>query len=433
MESSSFAQRLAISGVMPRLSVEMAKTVDIGFLAPLSGQVESWGLPGLHGCRIWESWLNTAGGLLIDGRRYPIRIHAYDCGDDPAAAREGATQLLRDHDIKLMMMLGGDSFSAVADFLGDRRILTSTLLPSDLSPDTPYLIAPSEVHPIYVVTGVDWLARTQPHLKTVALCSQRDGMGLPSLATYRAAFKAANVKISKEVQYPAEGGDVATIVQPMLETNPDILCWCTSYTPMVHAMTEYAFAQGYKGQILSCTLDHYEVLVEKTSVAFMEGVVFQFPDFDDPALREKAFFFNQPNAFYEEYNTRFPGSWSAVSWEYAAILDIWHAAVEKAGTVNPTSVLAAMKQLGHVTHAFGPASWWGRDIFGINNALVGDWPVVRVRDGKACIVEFGSIPDWLGQHSDLLKAEMLDLGQMWEQRVNRSGQLTALGTRSLGV
>ncbi len=433
MESSSFAQRLAIAGAMPRLSVGMAKTVDIGFLAPLSGQAESWGLPGLHGCRIWESGLNRAGGLLLGGRRYPVRLHAHDCGDDPDEARDGAMQLVQTHDIKLMMMLGGDSFAAVADFLGARRILTSTLLPSDLSPDTPYLIAPSEVHPIYVVTGVDWLRRNRPGLRRVAMCAQRDGMGLPSLATYRAAFKAAGIEIVHEVQYPAAGGDPAGIVQPMLAARPDILCWCTSYTPMVHAMTEYAHAQGYRGQILSCTMDHYDRLVARTGRDFMEGVLFQFPDFDDPALREKAFFFNQPNVFYEEYNSRFPDSWSAVSWEYAAILDIWHAAVEKAGSVNSASVLAAMKQLGHVTHAFGPAEWWGRDIFGIDNALVGEWPVVRVEKGKARIVEFGSIPDWLSRHSDLLKAEMMDLGQMWQQRLKTPGTGPHLPPRSMTV
>ena len=182
------------------------------------------------------------------------------------------------------------------------------------------------------------------HKKTGWVCRHWQPIGPRS--------KRRGINIVTEFQYPAEGGDVAQIVQPMLDANPDILCWCTSYTPMVHAMTEYAFQQGYKGKILSCTLDNYELLVSKTSLEFMEGVVFQFPDFDDPALTEKAFFFNQPNAFYDEYINQFPGSWSAVSWEYAAILDIWHAAVQKAGTVNPASVLAAMKQLGHVTHAF---------------------------------------------------------------------------------
>ena len=421
MVSSSFAHRMAIRGALPRLSVDMAGTINIGFLAPLSGQAASWGLPGLHGCRIWENWLNNAGGLLIDGQRHPIRIHAFDCGDDPDAARDGAMQLVQQYDTKLMMMLGGDSFAAAADFLAERRILTSTLLPSDLSPDTRYVIAPSEVHPIYVVTGVEWLARQKPQLKSVAMCSQQDAMGLPSLATYRAAFKAAGRDIVKEVQYPAEGADAAGIVEPMLAANPDILCWCTSYTPMVHALTEYAHAAGFKGQILSCTLDQYDVLVSKTSAEFMEGVTFQFPDFDDPELSEKAFFFNQPNVFYEEYNNLYPGSWSAVSWEYAAILDIWHAAVDKAGGVETGAVMAAMKQMGHVTHAFGPAEWWGTDVFGIDNALVGDWPVVQVQDGKARIVGYESIPDWLAQHSELLKSEMRDLGQLWDQRLGQGG------------
>jgi branched-chain amino acid transport system substrate-binding protein len=417
MMSASFAHKLAVTSLLPRMRVGMAKPISIGFLAPLSGPVQSWGLPGLNGCRIWEDWLNRSGGLLIQGRRYPVRIREYDCGYDGARAMAGAEHLLRTHDVALMMMLGGDTLIPVRDYLTTKKVLTSTLLPSDLSPDTPYLIAPSELHPIYNVTGVDWLARNRPELRRVALCSQTDALGLPSLATYRAAFKAAGIEVVKEIRYDPGVTDAASLVQPMLETEPDLLCWCTSYAPMVHAMTEYAYAQGYKGAILSCTMDNYDRLVARTSIAFMEGATFQFPDFDDPKLRRKAFFFNQPHVFFAEYNRRFPDSWSAVSWEYAAILDIWHAAVEKAGNVNTLSVLAAMKQVGQVTHAFGAARWWGEDMFGISNALVGDWPVVTIQQGKARIVEFGSIPDWLSQHEALLRAEMSNLGQLWEQRL----------------
>jgi branched-chain amino acid transport system substrate-binding protein len=417
MSVSSFAQKIALKGAMPRISVDMRESINIGFLAPLTGPVQSWGQPGLNGCRIWEDWLNKAGGLLIGGRRYPIKIHTFDCGYDQDRALEVAQYLINTFDIKLLMMLGGDTFNQLGEYLTEKTILTTTLLPSDLSPDTPYLIAPSELHPIYVVTGVDWLARAHSNLKTVAMCGQMDAMGLPSIATYRAAFKASEIKIVKEIQYATSGADAAEIVQPMLDQNPDILCWCTSYTPMVHAMTEYAYAQGYQGKILSCTLDNYQRLVEKTSIEFMEGVTFQFPDFDDPMLNKKTFFFNQPHAFYKEYNKRFPDNWTAVSWEYAAGLDIWHAAVEKAGSVNSVSVMAAMKQLGEVTHAFGPAKWWGEEIFGTNNALVGEWPVVTIQNGKAKIVEFGSIPDWLDQYGDSLKQEMQNLGQLWDQRL----------------
>ncbi len=431
MSNSSLVQRLAVRGALPRLNVGATETINIGFLAPLSGAVQSWGLPGLNGCRIWEDCINSAGGIEIGGARYRIRIIEYDCRYEPDRAREGVMKLVQAHDVRLLMTLGGDTLDPIKDYLTDRKVLTSTLLTSDLSPDAPYLIAPSELHPIINVTGVEWLARNRPDLMRVAMCSQNDALGLPSLATYRAAFAAARHQVVKEIRYDPDHADARDMVAAMLREDPDILCWCTSYTPMVHALTEAAHAAGFKGQILSCTLDSYARLIARTSPAFMEGTVFQFPDFDDPELTEKAFFFNQPKAFFDAYNTRFPASWSAVSWEYAAILDIWHAAVRRAGSVTPVSVLAAMKHSGEVTHAFGKARWWGEEVFGINNALVGDWPVVALSGGKARIVEFGAIPDWLDRHGPLLRQKMTELGQMWAQRQRRSLTRTRLNDRSI--
>lgn len=405
--------------LLPSYRVGMSQEITIGMLVPLSGPAASWGQPGLNGCRIWQDWLNAAGGALIAGRRYPVRIIAEDPGSTPEQVLEAARKLVLSDKAALLMMLGGDTVAPLRDFLNTHKVLASTLLPTDLSPDMRTLIAPSEVHPVYNVTAVAWLARTRPDLKRIALCSQRDSFGLPSLATYRAALRAAGMTLCSEVQYPPVQTDVAAIVDPMLSANPDVLCWCTSYTPIVHAMTEYAFSQGFGGTILSCTMDQYDRLIARTSSEFMEGTVFQFPDFDDPALNEKTFFFNQPSLFYSEYQRRFPGTWSAVSWEYAAILDIWHAAVEKVGALGAASVMAAMKQMGTVSHAFGPAQWWGEKLFGINNALIGDWPVVQINEGKAQVVSFESIPDWLAQNEALLFEEMAELGQLWNQRIGR--------------
>jgi branched-chain amino acid transport system substrate-binding protein len=148
----------------------------------------------------------------------------------------------------------------------------------------------------------------------------------------------------------------------------------------------------------------------------MEGFVFQFPDFDDPALNDPRVNFVRPNEFYAEYNRLYPGSWSAVSWEYASILDQWKAAVEQARAFQPVSVLATMKAGGVGKHAFGEAHWWGKDLFGIDNALVGDWPVVVIRNGKAQIAEFRSTIAWWNKHGELLLKHMRALGQMWDQR-----------------
>lgn len=402
---------------MPRLRANLpTETVKIGFLAPLSGEVSSWGQPGRDGCQIWADWVNEAGGIALGDRRCQVEIVSVDSRYDPDLALAGAKKLVHEDEVQFIMMLGGDTYPAVQDFFNRHKMLVSTLLPSDLSPDTPYLIAPCEVHPIYNVTGVEWLRANRPDLKSVAICAQHDSLGLPSVATYRAAFKAAGIELLHQELFPSDSEDFASIVETLLSVKPDILCWDTCYEPFVHALTEEAYKQGFKGQLLSCTCDNYVALVEKTSRDFMEGFIFQFPDFDDPALNDRRVNFTRPNAFYEEFNRRYPGSWSAVSWEYASILDLWKAAVESAGNFEPLRVLAALKAGGRGKHVFGEARWWGRSLFGIDHALVGDWPVVQIQGGKARIVEYLSIPDWWDRHGDLMIQEMRGLRQMWDQR-----------------
>ncbi len=169
--------------------------------------------------------------------------------------------------------------------------------------------------------------------------------------------------------------------------------------------------------MISCTADYYEKIVEKTSAEFMEGFIFQFPDFDDPKLNEPEINFPRPNDFYAEYVERFGSAeWSAVSWEYASIMELWADAARKAGSIEPGPVLEAMKEGGTGKHAFGDAQWWGEELFGIDNALVGNWPVVVIENGKAVIKEYRSIPAWWDKHKDLLVKHMTDMGQMWDQR-----------------
>ena len=105
-----------------------------------------------------------------------------------------------------------------------------------------------------------------------------------------------------------------------------------------------------------------------------------------------------------------------MSWEYASTLELWKSAVQLARSFEPFSVLAAMKLGGVGHHAFGEARWWGKDLFGIDNALVGDWPVVSIVDGKARIQDFCSITDWWSKNSNTLIKHMRSLELMWDQR-----------------
>jgi branched-chain amino acid transport system substrate-binding protein len=361
--------------------------------------------------------MNAAGGVNIGGDNYQFEFVAYDNEYDPGKARAGATQLIHEDGVKFIMMLGGDTWPGVQPVADNTGMLFSTLLPSDLSPETTTLLAPAEVHPIYNVTGVDWLARNRPELENYVICAQDDALGIPSVATYLAAFEAAGIEaLDDPLLFDPATTDFAPVVTRMIAAKPDIVCLDTAYTDYVHPICEQLYLQGFEGQIISCTADFYDKIIERTSVEFAEGLVFQFPDFDDPALETQGVNFREPNRFFEEYNQRHPGEWGAVSWEYASIMDLWTAAAEKAGSVEPDAVLAAMKEGGTGLHAFGEADWWGNELFGIDNALVGNWPVVVIENGKAVIKEFRSIPEWWGMHGDLLVKHFTEMGEMYHQR-----------------
>ncbi|MBL8883542.1 MAG: ABC transporter substrate-binding protein [Hyphomicrobium sp.] len=407
----------ALSLALPPTVINTGRTLKVGFLGPLSGKLKSWAEPGYHGCLIWKDWVNEKGGIRVGNRRYKIDIVVYDTEFKSDKALAGARELLIGHGVEMLLMLGGNDFSRpLRDFINQRKALVTTLLPSDLTPDARTLIAPSEVHPIYNVTGVEWLVRDDPSLKTVAMCTQNDEHGLPSIATYRAAFEAAGLKLVDEHLFPIETSDFSQIIGRLLEKDPDVLCWDTAYEPFVHAMTVEAYKRGFKGRLLSCTCDNYRSLIEKTSPQFMENFVFQFPDFDDPRLDDPRINFDNPKRFFDEFCRRYPGEWSAVSWEYAAILEMWKTAVERARTVDPLSVLAMMKMGGKGHHVFGWATWWGRELFGVDNALVGEWPVVTIRDGRARIVDFLDPRDWWAANSHILIKHMRVLDLMWDQR-----------------
>ncbi len=414
----STAAGVALAGAtVPGVSFGAEKTVKIGFLAPLTGEVAAWGLPGLYGCEIWAERVNKAGGVKIGGESHKVQFVSYDNEYAPDKARAGAQKLINEDGVKFIMMLGGDTMPPVTDIANRAGMLVSTLLPSDLTPDTVNLIAPCEVHPIYNVTGVEWLAANKPDLKTAVICAQDDALGRPSVATYLAAFEAEGIDvIADPLFFDISTTDFAPVMTSMMAKKPDIICLDTAYADFVHPLCEQAFLQGYKGQIISCTADFYDQIIAKTSKEFMEGFIFQFPDFDDPALNQAGVNFQDPNGFFAEYNKRWPGEWGAVSWEYASIMDLWKAAAEKAGSVEPQDVLKAMKAGGTGLHAFGEAKWWGKELFGIDNALVGNWPVVVIENGKAVIKEYRSIPDWWAKHSKLMVKHFDAMGEMYYQR-----------------
>ena len=404
------AAGLTALGATPSKVFAAENTVKVGFLAALTGDAAGWGLPGLYGVEIWVEQINAAGGMDVGGEKYRVEVISYDDEFDAIKATIGAKKLLFEDEVSIVLMLGVTPVLAVKDFMTRNKMLTTTLVPTDISADAPYLFAPVEVHPFYNVTAVDWISRNWPDVKTAAIATQNDELGLTSLATYRAAFEVAGIEVVEENLFGFEVTDFAPVVSKLIAANPDLISWDTAYPDYVNLLTEQAYLQGYKGKFVNCTLDQYDHILAKTSKEFLEGFLWQFPDLDDPVLQGSDTHFEGAADFYKTYAERYPGAWTAVSWEYAAALEMWKTAVGKAGTIDPPKVADALRALNPVPHVFGDAEWWGEEFFGVNSAALGKWPVVQMQNGKAVILEMGDVRAWVDKHLDVLKRHFDELG-----------------------
>ena len=400
LKTTAASLALSTLGVLPRTASAANKTLTIGMNIPKTGDYAPWGLPGLYGCEIIVNDINAAGGVEIGGETYNLNLASYDHGYDTEKAIQGFKKLVLDDEAAMVMMLGGSTVAAVLPWATRKKVLTTTLLPSDITPDSKYLVATCESHPLYNVTGVEWLAKNHPEAKTAVIVTNNDvEYGLQSAATYQAAFEVAGIEVLDTNLHGFDVTDFAPIVSSLLAKKPDVVCMATSFytTPIM----EQLFHQGFTGKIISCTLDYYDEIIAKTSEEFVNGTIFQFPDFDDPKLQESGVNFPDPAGFDAAFRKAHPNDWSAVAWEYPAILLNWLNAAKSAGSVESDAVLTQMKSTKQ-DFVFGGGDWWGSELWGLDNALIGRWPVVRIEGGKARIEEFGDVAAWLSGNREVL-------------------------------
>lgn len=410
--SAAATAGVATAGLLPTRHAKAGEpVVKVGYLGALTGFLAAWGLPGYYGCQVLTDWYNEAGGIDVGGEKHRLELIAYDDEYDPAKALTGAKKLVLEDEVSFVIGSYGSPIKAPQPFLTKQKMLSTTLVQYDTSPDYPYMIAPAEPFPYENLAAADYFIKKYgSEVKRVAICGQNEEVGLYGIASFSAALEAAGMEVVETKIYGTDTADFAPIVSSMMAAKPDALCWGTSWPDFVNLLNEQAYLQGWQGPLLCTTCDNYWQIIEKTSKEFLEGYVFAYPDFDDPRLQHDDVPFPDPARFYKESEERWPGSWNAVSFLYPACLVSWKAAVEAGGSYAPMDVLETMKGMDPINHIFGPGRWRGAEMNGIDNSIVGDWPAVEMQNGKAVVVDMVNVNVWIDENKGLLKRHYEALG-----------------------
>jgi len=397
----------------------IGETINIGFLGALSGPDAGWGLPGLTGNQMFIDQVNGEGGLLVDGTRYPLKMHKFDDEAIGSKALQGAKELVLKHKVKFISAIGGNPADTTHPFLTKNKVIYASLIASDIKPDRPYLIAGGDVTPRIDMMRPLYHKINNPGLKRWAVVSQDDTIGLASQAWEVGSALADGWDVVYDKHYSLETTDFAPVVTAILAKKPDVVSLNLSYPDFVVGLIEQLHLQGFKG-IISANYIEESSVMQRVPKKYLDGATNSFPLFDDPWWGEPSYqheFFRQWTARYgeggpEDQHRPITG----IDWDHVIMLDVWAQGCQLAGTFDPDEVLKSLRAQAAVSTILGPGPMSGKDMWGIDNMVSPPIPFCEVRNGVKRIQAQLRFEDWFDHRKNKIISVVRDKGQMYDQR-----------------
>jgi branched-chain amino acid transport system substrate-binding protein len=383
-------------------NAETLKPFKIGILGPMSGPAVAWGLPAKHGVEIWVEDIKKVGGIKVGDVTYIPEIIVYDDENVSSKAMLGSRKILLEEKADIVLQLGGDPAIATGPFFTKNKMVAHSFISTDVRSQYPYLVVPVESVPFF--TGaLEWIAKAYPEAKTMAHVAQDDLIGIEGATYTYAGAKANNIKLVYDKFFAPETQDFAPVVTAMLAKKPDIINLGCSYVEYVDLIVEQCYKQGFKGILVA--VEFMQSTIDKVPNDWLEArrAIGCFPRFDDPVIKSRKIGERSFESFYNEFVKRWPGEWGAVSYEWAAGLDLWRHGMKLAGSIDSIKILEALKAQKTSPHCFGTGKWMGKEFAGIDNLLLSDWHWTEYKNGKNAIVYSMNVADWLEKNMDIYK------------------------------
>ena len=411
------------------------ETINVGFLCALSGPDAGWGLPGLTGNNIWIDAVNKTGGLLVGGKRYPLKLHAFDDEATASKALQGARQLVLEHNVKFISAIGGDAANATAPFLTQHKVVYASLVPTDCHPDRPYVVAGGDITPqcnMFNALIAKMVLPSEAELGrplTYALTTQDCIMSRQVGAWEIGAAQAMGFKIVYEEFFGVDTTDFAPIITAIMASKPDVISLCEAWPEYQTMMWEQLYLQGYKGVVVQNYAD-WETNLTKIPAEYAAARfgIDSFPLMDDPWWGETSWqksFTNVWNARYgpgapEDVKRRMTG----IDWDHMIWLIPWCIGAQVAGKDTPgkwpsnDAILEALRKLPSFPTILGPGHMSGKEMFGIDNMIEEPVPMCMFDLGakdKRIIAHLNFEP-WYASIKNVVLKAVKERGQYFTQR-----------------
>jgi branched-chain amino acid transport system substrate-binding protein len=415
----------------------IGETINIGFLAALSGPDAGWGLPGLTGNNIFIDACNKTGGLLVGGTRYPLKMYEFDDEAIGSKALQGARQLVMENDVKFISAIGGAPADATHPFLTENEVVYASLIATDITPARKYCIAGGDTTPRIDMLRPLVVKMVLPREEELgrklrwAVTSQDDPIGRQCQAWEVGCAVAEGWEVVYDKHFAIETTDFAPIATAVMATNPDAISMNLTWPDFQTLLWEQFYLQGYEG-VISQNYISWEPNLTKVPPEWAEARwgFDNFPTMDDPWWGDPSWNLSFTKLWDARYGPGGPEDLhriqTGIDYDHVVAFLPWANWAQHWGLQNPNAgrfpnndeILATARALHSFPTILGPGFMYGENMWGIDNMIslpitINKFDATAMNKRVWANIRF---EHWYEQNMHIIIPEVEAHGQMWYQR-----------------
>ncbi|MEI2416371.1 ABC transporter substrate-binding protein [Orrella sp. JC864] len=377
MKASTLAAALA--GLALCASAAAQETLTIGALVTLSGAGAAWGQGMRNAAELAAEQVNKEGGLEVGGKRYQVRVVAYDDKYQANEAVTVANRLIYEDKVRYIIgPVGSAPVLAIQPTTEKNKVILLTLgfTTKALSKDKPYTFRPNVTTAEVAQPQIDWLVKHQG-IKNVGALFPNDETGQQIALDLEQAYGQAGATLSAKEFFERDRVDFVPLLTRMMARGIDAIELDGNSPATAGLVVKQARELGFEGKIVRTGGPATQEIASVAGKEAVEGMFVHTP-IDTELASTKA--------YIELYGQRYKHAMNGFSPAFYDGTRMLFEAMRRAGTVQDTDrVREELEKLSGFEGALGKLSWTGQERYGIAHQLDAPFYVAEVKDGKEVI------------------------------------------------
>lgn len=349
---------LAATGLIGRpAKAQQAKTVVLGGSVPFSGSQANTGLNVYEGYKVVVKYVNDKlGGFKVGNDLCKLELQMIDDASDPQRA---VTLIQQQIDAGVDFFLGSFSSAIVLPTVAVTERARKPMVQAGGGSDQIFTHGYKYSFGIYprasrqLDSFVDMLKSMKPQVATISIVVTNDPYGLPLASGTTEALAQAGIKLIDTYKLPPTVNDVSGVLSAVRGNPPDVLLVIT-HEDISTLFIQQMVASGTEVKMLYMPLGPEIEQFRKTLGKYADQLLML--TYWDPRMKYTDPLFGSTQAYFEWYKANATRVWSNQTAAAACCIVCYVAAMQKAGSLDPTKVRDALAGLDFTT-MYGRVKW----------------------------------------------------------------------------